>query len=468
VAILRRSSLAFPRQWSPTAVPTWPVEIDSGNAASSSLAGYWLLNGGAPVDLTGRYGGAVAGSGGVPVPTMTPRGPAGSWPGSPAGLFGWTVAGGHILGGLTAWTIVATIQTTTGGNQDGNTIYCERAASGNDIVKIGQQDGHGVAFSAIMRSDGGTLIDTGDGITINDGTIRTLIATYDNANVRQYQNGALTLSTAWSGGNAFTDASTVCSIGYDVADPGTGSNWTGSILQVAIFKSTLSAGQVAQLSAAPFAMLRPIVRRTYSVPAATGAFTGSISDSAASSTSQSGVMASAASVADTAATSDSFTETAAFTGSVTDTVASSDSITGLPSGSNMTSAGTFGDTAASSDNFSATSAFTGSVTDTAATSDSFTGLAAGAYTGSLSDTASSADVFSALAAFTASIADTAATAGSFTGSVPGAYTGGLSDAAVTSDASSSVAAFVASMADSAVTSGAFAKLSGSGNFFFGA
>jgi hypothetical protein len=313
--------------------------------------------------------------------------------------------------------------------------------------------------------------------TISNNVFYDICATYNGSAIHLYINGvedansplAITSGT----GGLRADPTTYFCIGDSVTsglpDPaGAQAYLLGTIRDVGLFSSIYTASQAAWHAAEPFAMLRPIVRRTYSVPAATGAYTGSISDSAASSTSQSGVMVSAGSVADTAATSDSFTETAAFTGSVTDTVASSDSLTGLPSGSNMTSAGTFGDTAASSDNFSATSAFTGSVTDTAASSDSFTGLAAGAYTGSLSDTAASSDVFSALAAFTASIADTTATAGNFTGSVPGAYTGGLSDAAVTSDAYSSVAAFVASMADSAVTSGVFAKpSSGSGNFFFG-
>lgn len=185
------------------------------------------------------------------------------------------------------------------------------------------------------------------------------------------------------------------------------------------------------------------------VPGGGTVYTGSWSDSAATSDGFSGAAIMPASLADSAATSDSFTGNTLMLGAWADSAAATDAFSGA-----AIFAGAFADTAAVSDSFTGSALMLGALSDSAATSDTFSGTAV--MSGSFSDSAAATDAWIATAIFAGAWSDTAATADGFTGS--SVMFGALADAAAYSDiftGSMGGMVYYGSWSDTAVASDSF-------------
>lgn len=193
----------------------------------------------------------------------TVYGPAMSFPGTSGGA-GYIAGTGPFLGGLSAWSICTLVRSTASPNAGGSALYCERATSGNDILKVIVSSSSSGA--AVYRNDAGTLINQNFGpVSVTDGRIYLVSATFDNSNVISYADSTVETSSGWGGANNnFTDANIQRTIGYDVAD--STASFNGHILAVYLYKRALSPSEIAHLQNRPFSMLRPRARRIYSVP----------------------------------------------------------------------------------------------------------------------------------------------------------------------------------------------------------
>lgn len=246
----------------PTTVPDVPVEIVPAHPLAP--ARLYLLSLWRELVVADQ----MIGSKSVPFPTfgITPAGPAGYFGGS---NYMQMSGNGPLLGPLPAWTIVALVQTSSAGVMGaGSTLYCERGSSGNDILKFiltgpgSNQTGPGIVY----RNDSGTLVNDGSVSivpTMADGNVHSVGAVYVSsaAGFQFWTDGAMLRTEAWGSNNAFTNPGLIRSIGVD-AGAGTG-YYTGNLMALWLYNSALPATQMAWLAREPFAMLRPVVRRSF-------------------------------------------------------------------------------------------------------------------------------------------------------------------------------------------------------------
>lgn len=161
---------------------------------------------------------------------------------------------GPIISGLSTWSMCAWIKTTTIGIVGGTAIYAERAATGNDIIKLDSVDktSPNNAFITI-RNDGGTLLQVRGTKIINDNKWHFIVGTQNGTSVTLYVDGAVDATGTWSGTNTFTNSGLQSRIG---ADP-TGSYFAGRIGNVSVFNRALSGIEVRYFYNAPWALLAP-------------------------------------------------------------------------------------------------------------------------------------------------------------------------------------------------------------------
>lgn len=260
MAILRRTSEPFPRQWNPATVPTWPVELDTthplgANAQSFVIPGYRYTT-----DLTARsqvsYVGApptVASSFG-PVIQLNSSGY--QYP-SIAGVlqFGQcTFRIGVMFSAAALTSSSAKIYENT--PSDGTQSFAATMVSGVLQVDV-------VTASPLAQN------------TLNAATTFVankwydLCVTYDGANLRLYVNGAQDANSPVSSAGALrNDPTTNLTIGS--TSGGSGQQLIGSVRDWILYNRVLTPGAIAQLAAQPFAMLRPIIRRQYYASSTTG------------------------------------------------------------------------------------------------------------------------------------------------------------------------------------------------------
>lgn len=166
------------------------------------------------------------------------------------------------LGGNASFSVVAgivnTLNTSTIG--DSFTVYGERAASGNDILKLGFAQGTNGTSPVILtyRNDAGTLIQTGtaSGINTNDGRFHVIAGTKFGSgsnNSTVYLDGRAVGTASWNTNDNFTDANIKCFIGGDIADPVSG--FPGSVHFVYLYKRSLNQAQINALTADPYGFL---------------------------------------------------------------------------------------------------------------------------------------------------------------------------------------------------------------------
>lgn len=455
-----RLSLAYPRLWRPTTVPTFPVEVDWTHPQAQGLQAAYIP-GLTFTDITGINGTLTAV--GSPPFAQTAMGQGVQFNTNTGSL---TVAAGtattglqgvlHASSGATLfWSGVILGGSTNGGNVpligispiSNNPPY---AFLNLDNPQAGSPSGITLAWNG--NNNFTSIGPFGTAVTSVPGTRAASFSYAGNAIA--YLGGINQGSSAFGGAPAgFSDGSLF--FGTVPAFAGTSNNITTAGL---VFAEALGPDRIAWLNAEPFAMLRPIVRRSFFVGGTTGAYTGSISDSATTSDSFTGVMAATGSITDSAASSDSFAA-GSFTASRADSATTSDSFSGV-----LAAAGSFSGSAVTSDSVTCTAAFTASLTDSVASSDQFV---AGAFAATIGDTVASSDVFTSVGAFVAAIADSAITSDSVT---DGVYLASLADTVATSTSFTGVMAASGSVSDSAASSDAFVKpspSSGSGNFFFG-
>jgi hypothetical protein len=260
--------VALIRQLRNTQQPQQGAQIDWANPLTRGLAFAYVP--GVPWDLVGKFGGAQI-SGGA-----TRQG--GSLLVSGAASNGLNLGSGAVLGSLQNSSVVVVAGVTTA---NGKALYCERAASGNDIYKLEIAGAFGSA-QFTYRNDGGTLLQTNTAAAgAVDGAQRLFAITKNGTAHAVYCGPIGTTSTAptlsatgtiGSGSTAFSNAGIVRSVGYDVAD--SSANASGHMDLVLGYARTLQPDEIASLRANPWQIFKAPNRRLWTVAAATGTPTG--------------------------------------------------------------------------------------------------------------------------------------------------------------------------------------------------
>ncbi len=227
-----------------------PIGIDRSNyLVGKGITAFWILGFGRPIDVTGNFNQSV--------PVGTPGTYAGPHGGEHFGELStstnyWTVNNGAILGGKANWTVVAGVRAV---NHRGNaeTVYSERAASGNDILNLGGS-GTSSLLVCTYRNDAGTLVNPTTGAVIMDGQFHIIGGSKSPAAVAQYKDGILDISTAWNTNDNFTNASIVVHIGNSEQNLAN-SGWSEFIQFVGIFPWTFTADDHANFARDPYQFL---------------------------------------------------------------------------------------------------------------------------------------------------------------------------------------------------------------------
>jgi len=246
------SALLLPRTWGGAALPAGPA-LNSGHPLAAGLVGGWFLGTGGGSLVPNLAGAPTYATSDANVTRgMSMGAPSGIWTTGTSGIV--TARSGPLLGGQVNWSIVARIFfPTTGGS--GRAIYCERAASGNDILKLDYQGLSGAALDLTYRNDAGTLIQLAGG-NIHDGAPHQVAGTKRGTDCRIYVDGVqVNQGTFGSGSDAFTNAGLVSQIGADAGD--TNAFWLGSIAYVLVYARVLGLSELEWLRAEPTAVIAP-------------------------------------------------------------------------------------------------------------------------------------------------------------------------------------------------------------------
>lgn len=130
-----------------------------------------------------------------------------------------------IISGRPHWTIAMYVRMASGFNSsNGAAFYCERPASGNDVVRFdGCATGGGAPsmdnIFATIRDDAGTLLQFFGTRVINDGDWHSIVWTKAGSAMVLYVDGTQEATATWSGTDTFTN-SMDARLGDDVADAG--------------------------------------------------------------------------------------------------------------------------------------------------------------------------------------------------------------------------------------------------------
>lgn len=235
------------------------VEVDGGSPEAAGWQGAWLVNegAGAITDVVSRRLATVTGT-------------VGTWQVGPYGLeFSFAGNGGAYFetnaGRRVAHLPNATILWFGKRAQGGSTeaIYCERAASGNDIWRFGHAGGiAGVAFE--HRDDAGTLNDFNASTAVDTYGLHGMTKT--GTTVQLYQFGLPVV-----GGGTITGTDTLTDAIHSIIGNDFQSStipFHGILVFLSVWARALSAGEIRERVSAPYLGLRAIIRRRYFVPAA--------------------------------------------------------------------------------------------------------------------------------------------------------------------------------------------------------
>lgn len=147
------------------------------------------------------------------------------------------------LSGSSAFTVIAGIrlETTSSGTTNGYVIYCERAATGNDILKLtlGGTTGSNTKLGGVYRDDAGTLNRQEGTASLHDG-LDHIVGWSQNGTVTNgtvfYLDGKVELTMSTTASATLTNANIVCRIGADPADP-VNTFWPDYVSFVALWKN---------------------------------------------------------------------------------------------------------------------------------------------------------------------------------------------------------------------------------------
>lgn len=260
------------------------LRVNWANPLTKGMAGLWLLGrGGAPINLVT---GEVATAFNTPLHGAGVAGPAWTNNGS---THGWEVKNGSILSGRSEWTIAAAVAIPTSATTSGSgrAIYCERAASGNDITKLDFGPNNTTNMAVVWRNTAGNLINpspTGDSRNSRQSVFSASLSWAPNTTtIRNYIGGGLSRTdTVGASSVTQSNASKRCTIGYDFAATSS-TNLVGDVALVAVFEPEWAAERHALFARDPWALLieqAPIVigataagATAYTLTAAQGSFT---------------------------------------------------------------------------------------------------------------------------------------------------------------------------------------------------
>ena len=167
-----------------------------------------------------------------------------------------TIRDAPILGALSNWTVMASIQTTAASTANGRPFYCERGSSGNDILKLDSNPNSQAGKLGItFRDDAGTLFQQWSSLTIvNDGYIKTLTITRNGNRFRGWIENTPTIDQTSVTTSNFTDASVSTRIGSDKGDASAAAG-VASIVSILGWGRTLTDAEILGVYADPSQML---------------------------------------------------------------------------------------------------------------------------------------------------------------------------------------------------------------------
>jgi hypothetical protein len=135
-------------------------------------------------------------------------------------------------------------------------LYCERASSGNDILKLqqlGSGDGAAGKLQLVLRDDAGTLDFINGGNVVNDGKLHNYVLTRSGNAIRGYLDGKLDISATANASSTMTN-SVETRLGADAGDGGV--HFSGHEYLLQVWRRTLTQREVNQLYADPFRIYR--------------------------------------------------------------------------------------------------------------------------------------------------------------------------------------------------------------------
>lgn len=151
-----------------------------------------------------------------------------------------------IIDNLTMWTIEAWARSSATAILDGRPFYCERAMTGNDIIKM---DSFSTSSSrnnrtfATIRNDAGTLTQySPSAANMRDGNWHQTVITRLGTLLTLYQDGISVGSTTIAGGT-WSNSGRVSRIGSDVAAAAT-AQFLGNICSVSVYGTALTSTRV--------------------------------------------------------------------------------------------------------------------------------------------------------------------------------------------------------------------------------
>lgn len=254
MALIRRSSFSFPRQWNQVVPPTWAAELDTTHPLANNLVGLYPFADGTGRDYSLSQNNAVLV--GTPPAVIGPLGPSLST--NASGVQYIVLMPNAVVSG--AYSVAFWMLPTDFGGQ--GVTLCSRQPGDTSF------DLH--ANTGGLHADVGTgssWIDTSadSSCTLVLNVPQHIAMTVNQTGFVQYLNGAAVGNGSWGASTPLLcDSSHALHLG-DIQNS-VGLAVTAQWSAVAIYGRVLAASEVAQIYAEPFAMLRPVVRRTYSVP----------------------------------------------------------------------------------------------------------------------------------------------------------------------------------------------------------
>ena len=157
----------------------------------------------------------------------------------------WAEYSSPIINTSSTWTIEAIVNTTVANAASGRAIYAERAATGDNIIKLDCNQTATDGIFVTLRNDAGTLLQTsGFGIpAINDGVDHHVAVTRNGSSIYLYFDGVEYGPATWSGGSTFTNANRRSRIAGDAGDGN--ADFTGVVDEVALYDTALSAARLS-------------------------------------------------------------------------------------------------------------------------------------------------------------------------------------------------------------------------------
>jgi hypothetical protein len=161
---------------------------------------------------------------------------------------------GTLLATGTHTTIVMSFTTSQTPNGGGTALYCERAASGNDIWKLEMKTTASPVLQFTHRDDAGTLTQLFGSKVVNDGKPHTVWMYKRGTTIVGFVDGILDFSGTLTGTDTYTDSGLEVRIGGDKGDAN--AYFNGKVHFVYGWTRQLEAPALESLVVNPFQIYR--------------------------------------------------------------------------------------------------------------------------------------------------------------------------------------------------------------------